>query len=292
MSEEKITTKKSGRKIKEKKIDAEMTFIDHLEELRWHIIKSFIVIIVLAIIAFVFKGFVFDTLLLAPRQPSFFTNFYLCKLGTLLDAASLCINTETFDIINIKMSGQFGMHVTVSMVAGFIVAFPYVFREFWVFISPALYSNERKSARGAIFWSSFLFILGVLFGYYLIAPLTIHFFNGYLVSEVVENQININSYVSLITSSVISSGVIFELPILIYFLSKAGIVDTAFLKKYRKHAIIIILALSAIITPPDIFSQIIVGIPLYMLYEVGILISKRVSKKKKIEEAKKTAELS
>ncbi len=280
MSEEKISTKKSRKKSVEKKTDGEMSFLDHLELLRWHIIKSLAAVVVFGIIAFIFKGFIFDKILLAPREPGFFTNYYFCKIGTWLNTSSLCINLTTFQIINIKMSGQFATHVTVSLVVGFIIAFPYIFREFWKFISPALLNNERKSARGAIFWSSFLFIAGVLFGYFIITPLTISFFNSYLVSDVVGNEINLDSYISIITSVVLSGGAVFELPILIYFLSKAGIVNPEFLKKYRKHAIIIILTLSGIITPPDIFSQIIVTIPLFLLYEVGIILSKRVVKKK------------
>lgn len=286
MNAEKITTKKKNKNEKIISEEKEMSFIDHLEELRWHIIKSLAAVIVFGIIAFIFKGFIFDTILLAPKNPSFFTNFYLCKLGDLVDSDKLCINSTYFQIINIKMSGQFAIHITVSLVVGFIISFPYIFREFWTFISPALYNTERKHARGAIFWSSFLFIMGVLFGYFVITPLTIHFFSGYLVSDVVDNQINLNSYISIITSVVISAGAIFELPILIFFLSKAGIVNPDFLKKYRKHSLVVILSLSAIITPPDIFSQVLVCLPLLFLYEIGIFISKRVEKNKgKIEKS-------
>ena len=174
------------------------------------------------------------------------------------------------------MAGQFATHITVSLVIGLIIGFPYLFFEFWRFVRPALYSNEKKHARGSIFYTSFLFALGVLFGYYLITPLSVHFLGSYNVSSQVLNQINLSSYISTVTSIVLASGVIFELPILIFFLSKIGLISPEFLKKYRKHAVVLMLVLSAIITPPDIFSQVLVCLPLLILYEVGIGISKRV----------------
>ena len=179
------------------------------------------------------------------------------------------------------MAGQFSTHIMVSLVVGFIMAFPYVFWEIWSFIKPALYSNEQKHARGAVLFSSLLFILGVLFGFYIIVPLSLDFLGSYNVSSQVLNQINLDSYISTFTSVVLASGVVFELPIVIYFLSKAGIVSPEFLKAYRKHAIVIILIIAAIITPPDVFSQILVSLPLILLYEIGIVISKRISVKNK-----------
>ncbi len=261
----------------------EMSFLDHLEELRWTIIKSVVSVMIFAVVAFIFKDIIFDEVLFAPREPDFFTNLKFCDFGKFIGSESLCINTTYFDIINIQMSGQFMTHIKVSLVIGFILAFPYIFWQFWQFISPALHTNEKGYARGSVFWSSVLFIMGVLFGYYIITPITVHFFSNYMVSETVDNQINLTSYISIINSVVLSCGVVFELPILIFFLSKAGIVSPEFLKKYRKHALIIILTLSAIITPPDIFSQIIVSIPLLILYEVGIIISKRVTKKRALQ---------
>jgi sec-independent protein translocase protein TatC len=198
----------------------------------------------------------------------------------------LCITTVPMELISIKMSGQFSMHVMVSLVAGFIVAFPYIFYQFWRFIVPALYTKEKKVARGAVTVSSMLFLLGVFFGYFIITPLTVQFFSSYSVSDEVSNQINLISYVSSIASVLISCGVVFELPILVYFLSKIGLITPKFLKTYRKHALIIILFLAAVITPPDIFSQLVVSIPLIMLYEVSIIISRRIERKKlKQEEA-------
>jgi len=266
-----------------------MSFLDHLEELRWRLIRSVVAIFVGAIVAFVFKDVVFSSIILAPRTPTFWTNRVLCELGGYLNTPSLCINTVPLQIISVKMAGQFNMHILVSLVLGLIVAFPYVFYEFWSFISPALHTKERKHANGAIFFSSALFILGVLFGFFMIVPLTIHFLGTYNVSPDVTNTINLISYVSTITSVVFASGVVFELPVIMFFLTKIGLVTPEFLKKYRKHSIVIIMIVAAIITPPDIFSQILVAIPLLILYEVSILISMRITrqrKKKAAEESK------
>ena len=258
---------------------SEMGFLDHLEVLRWHLIRSFVAIILLAIVAFVFSDFVFNTVILAPKTPEFFTNYMLCKFGNYIDVKTLCINSKPFQIINIKMAGQFSTHIMVSLVAGFIVAFPYVFWEIWSFIRPALHTSEKRHAGGAVFFSSLLFILGVLFGYYIIVPLSVHFLGGYNVSDQVLNQINLGSYISTVTTVVLAAGIIFELPIIIYFLSKAGLVTPQFLKKYRRHSLVVILILSAIITPPDIFSQVLVALPLLILYEIGISISKKITAK-------------
>jgi len=257
----------------------EMSFLDHLEVLRWHIIRSLLAIVIFGILAFIFSRFIFDYIILAPRTPEFITNLKLCEFGKWIGSNALCINNKPFQIISIKMSGQFSAHITTSIVAGFILSFPYVFWEFWRFIEPALYENERKQSRGAVFWSSFLFLMGVLFGYFLITPLSVHFLGSYETSSQVVNQINLMSYISTVTSVVIASGVIFELPILIYFLAKAGLVTPDFLKAYRRHALVLILALSAIITPPDVFSQILVSVPLLILYEAGIIIARNIERK-------------
>ena len=256
-----------------------MTFLEHLEELRWHLIRAFASVIIVAIVAFIFSDIVFNHVILAPKNPNFFTNKMLCFLGDKVNIPKLCINSEPFQIINIKMAGQFTIHITISIFAGIIVAFPYIFWEFWTFIKPALYENELKHSRGAVTISSLLFIMGVCFGYFIIAPLSIHFLGSYNVSDQVLNQINLKSYIGTVTSVTLAAGVIFELPILIYFLSKAGLVTPEFLRKYRRHAIIIVMVLAATITPPDIFSLILVTLPLLILYEAGIVISKRVVKK-------------
>lgn len=256
-----------------------MSFLQHLEVLRWHLMRSIIAVVVFAIVAFIFKDIIFDQILLTPKTPEFFTNRMLCAFGKLMNTDGLCINDYKLEIINIKLSGQFATHITVSMVAGFLLAFPYVFFEFWKFLLPALKEEERKHSRGTVFFTSVLFSLGALFGYYIIVPLSVNFLGSYSVSDAVTNKINLNSYIQTFTSVVLASAVIFELPIFIFFLSKIGLVTPAILKKYRKHSLIIILVLSAIITPPDIFSQVLVSLPLIILYEVGIKISKRVERK-------------
>ena len=268
--------------MKEKSSD--LTFLEHLEELRWHIMRALIAISGIAIVVFLMHDFIFNTFILAPKNPEFATNRILCNLSKLLKSDNLCINSKSLEIINIKMSGQLTMHILISFVLGLILSFPYVFWEFWNFIKPALYDKEIKYSKGAVFFSSLLFFVGVLFGYFVILPLSVHFLGSYHVSEQVTNQINLKSYIGTTASVVLASGVIFELPVLIYFLSKAGLVTPGFLKKYRRHSIILILILAATITPPDVFSLTMVTIPLILLYEAGIKISKRIEKKKQEEE--------
>jgi sec-independent protein translocase protein TatC len=270
---------------KGKNNEGEMSFLEHLEELRWHIIRSVVAIVVLMIIAFTFKNIIFDRIILAPKEPDFLTNRLLCKLGMLVHIEKLCINTKPVNLISIKMAGQITTHITVALVAGVILAFPYILWEFWKFFRPALHSNEKQHAKGAVLISSMLFFVGVLFGYYALAPLSIHFLTTYQVSADVVNQINIRSYIGTLTSICLATGLVFELPIITFFLTKVGIITPAFLKKYRKHAILVIVILAAIITPPDVFSQMLVCIPLLVLYEVGIVISKRVMKQKEKEHA-------
>ncbi len=255
-----------------------MSFLEHLEVLRWHLIRAVLAVLIFAIAAFVFYDIIFDKIILAPKNVDFFTNRMFGLFADFTGVESLRINTKPFQVININMAGQFATHISVSLVVGLIAGFPYLFFEFWRFVRPALYSNEKKHARGSIFYTSFLFALGVSFGYYVITPLSVHFLGSYNVSSEVMNQINLNSYISTITSIVLASGIIFELPVLIFFLSKIGLVSPEFLRKYRKHSIVLILILSAIITPPDIFSQVLVCLPLLVLYEVGIGISKRIQK--------------
>ena len=253
-----------------------MSFLEHLEELRWHIVRSVLGVFVFAVVAFIYKDIIFDVVILGPKQPGFLTNKLLCQLGDIVNIPALCINTKPFEIINIKMAGQFTTHITVSLISGVILAFPYVFWEFWRFFRPALYSSEKQHARGAVFFASLLFMTGVLFGYFVIVPLSVHFLGSYNVSSQVNNQINLNSYIGTVTSISLAGGLVFELPILSYFLTKVGLITPRFLKTYRKHAIIVILLLAAISTPPDILSQVLVCLPLLVLYEVGIVISRIV----------------
>ncbi|MBS4062242.1 MAG: twin-arginine translocase subunit TatC [Bacteroidetes bacterium] len=259
--------------------EKEMGFWDHLEELRWHIIRSIIAVVAFAVVAFLNRKIVFDVIILGPSTADFFTNRILCQVGEFLSIEGICMDTLKLQIININMSGQFMMHLYISMVTGAILAFPFILNEIWRFIRPALRSGESKSSRQAVFVSSLLFFVGVLFSYYLIVPLTINFLGTYQVSETVLNQISINSYVNTVVSVTFAVGIVFELPLIIYFLSKMGLVTPSFLKKNRKYMLVILLIVSAIITPPDVFSQILVCIPLMGLYELSILVSERIYRK-------------
>jgi|TARA_B110000444_G_scaffold259307_1_gene302640 sec-independent protein translocase protein TatC len=261
----------------------QMSFLDHLEELRWHLIRSALSILIFGIIAFMFKDFIFNTLLFGPKSTDFITYRWFCDISQLIGQGnSFCIQEMPFRIQSRTMAGQFSAHLWTSILAGFIISFPYVLYEIWKFISPGLNQNERNNARGFIFVASALFFIGVLFGYYIITPLSINFLGNYTVSSEVFNDFDLASYIGLLRASVLSSGLIFELPIIIYFFTKIGIVSPTFLKKNRKYALVILLSLSAVITPPDIASQIIVCIPLFILYEVSIIISRFVYKKQEL----------
>lgn len=271
----------AGNKRKKKETsDGEMSFLQHLEELRWHIIRSLIAVVTGAIVAFIFKNIIFDHVILAPNTPGFITNRLLCQLADLVHVPALCINQNPVELISIKMSGQFTTHINISLVAGLILAFPYVFWEFWSFFRPALYDKERKYARGAVTMASLLFMTGILFGYFIISPLSINFLGSYRVSNLVTNQINITSYIGSVTSVALSAGITFELPIVVFFLARIGVVTPGFMRKYRRHALVLVLILAAVITPPDIFSLILVSIPLILLYEVSIFIAARVIRKR------------
>ncbi len=260
--------------------EKEMSFLDHLEELRWHLIRATLAVIILATAAFLAKDFIFNVLIFGPKSSDFPTYKLLCKIAqTIGFKDSFCFTELPFRIQSRTMGGQFSAHIWTSITAGFIVAFPYIIYEFWKFLSPGLKTNERKSAKGFIFIASILFFIGVLFGYYVVTPLSINFLGTYQVSGQVHNDFDLSSYISLVRASVIASGLIFELPILIYILTKVGVVTPEYLRKYRKFALVIVLILSAIITPPDIASQIIVSVPIVVLYEISIYISRAVIRK-------------
>jgi len=263
----------------------EMSFLDHLEDLRWHLIRIIIAIVITATLAFVFSRFIFDTIIFGPLDMSFPTYEFLCKTATFINIdSSFCNDKIPLILQSRKMAGQFSADIWTSILAGFIISFPYTIYQFWKFISPGLHTNERNHSKGFIIISSFLFFIGVLFGYYIVTPLSIHFLANYSISSQVDNQIDISSFIGLVRSSVLAAGLIFELPIIIYFLTKVGLVTPQFLKKYRKYALVIVLILSAIITPPDIASQVIVAIPILILYQVSIYISKVVIKNQKKKE--------
>ncbi len=260
--------------------DREMTFVEHLDELRGHIIRGVLAVIFIAIIAFFFKDFIFDKIILAPKNADFLTNKLLCAFGHILGTNALCINQNSFTIINIDIAGQFKAHLLVSFIIGLMIAFPYLVWELWRFFKPALKIKERVAIGWTLLAISLLFAVGVLFGYYLIVPLTINFLTTYQVSPQLINQISFQSYLSIILTLSFSTGLVFELPVLIYFLTKIGLLYPDWLKKQRKMAIVMAFVVAAIITPPDAFSQILVALPLLLLYELSISVSKRAMKKK------------
>ena len=278
MAEETIAGEQTGKDKKIKQEKTEMSFLDHLEALRWHIIKSILAIVIFGILAYTFSGIIWKEIIFAPNSDQFWTSQMIIKINHYFGVASDGLNKNPLKLINFDMSGQFMVDVWMAIIAGFILAFPFVVYQFWSFIKPALYENERKYASGAVLVMSGLFFMGVLFGYYLIVPFSIDWLGSYNIDPSVSNQINIQSYISSVISIVIAGGIAFELPVVIYFLSKVGLLTPRFLRKYRKHSYIILLIIAAIITPPDVLSQMIVSIPLVILYEISIFISSRVDK--------------
>lgn len=259
----------------------EMSFLDHLEELRWVLVRSSAAVVIMAIITYFFADFIFEEIIFGPTKPSFVTYRFFCDASHYLGfAESICITEMDFIIQNTEMEGQVNIFVWVCITAGFILAFPYILWQLWKFISPALYEKEKKHAKAFIFIASLLFFLGVLFGYFVIVPMSVNFLATFSISTMVKNQFNIDSYVSMVKTAVIASGLFFELPIIIYFLTKLGLVTPDFLRKYRKYAIVIVLIIAAIVTPPDVVSQVTVAVPMLIIYEASIFISAIVAKNK------------
>ena len=266
--------------------EKEMSFLEHLEELRWRLVKASISILVFGIVAFMAKKFIFDIILFGPRKSDFITYRGFCWLSHQIGMGDkLCMGDVAISVQNIDMSGQFSTHIMVSVISGIIMAFPYILYQMWAFLKPGLKAKERESSRGVVFYSSTLFFIGVLFGYYIIAPLSLQFLGSYRVSDAVISSIQLNSYISTLVSITLSTGLVFQLPILVFFFTKIGLITPEFLKQYRKHALVAVLILAAIITPPDITSQILVSLPIMVLYELSIIISRRVIKKQAEEEA-------
>ncbi|WP_405226445.1 twin-arginine translocase subunit TatC [Dokdonia sp. Asnod1-B02] len=267
---------------KVKKHPDEMSFLDHLEELRWHLIRATLAVIIIATVAFIFKGTLFE-IVFGPQNPDFVSYDILCKISQFFGAEKGCIADGDMDFIiqSRKVAGQFSAAIWTSIMAGVVIGFPYILYEFWKFISPGLYENERKSSKGFIVVASFLFFLGAAFGYFVVAPLSINFLATFKISDAVQNEFDIDSFIGLVRASVLASGLIFELPIIMYFLTKIGLVTPEFLKKNRKYALVIVLILAAIITPPDISTQVIVAVPIIILYEVSIFISRGVIRREK-----------
>lgn len=257
-----------------------MSFLNHLEELRWLLVRSCIAILITSIVAGYFNEFIFDTVIFGPKNGDFVTYRFFCEVAQRYDLdQSFCNSELPFVIQNRAMEGQLSIMIWTCLTAGFILAFPYILWEFWKFISPALYVKERKNAKLFISISSLLFFLGVLFGYFVLVPLSINFLSSFTISSIVENQIDIESYISMVKTTSLATGLVFELPIVIFFLAYLGLITDSFLKEYRRYAYVLILIVAAIVTPPDVISQTIVSIPLIILYEGSIVIAKIITKK-------------
>jgi sec-independent protein translocase protein TatC len=267
---------------------SEMTFMDHLEALRWHIMRSVIVWIIAAIAIFVFRDWIYDIVILGPTNQKFVTYGALCRFGQWLGIGdSLCMPPVKIDLQITEMNGTFSSALNIAMIGGVIVAFPYIFWELWRFIKPALSLKEKKYARGSIFWVSLCFFAGVAFGYYLLAPFTFNFLATFTLgtSGTIVYKPTLTDYIDSLTNLILGCGIAFELPILAFVLAKIGLISAKFLKKYSKYAFVIILLVAAIITPsPDMTSQIIVAAPLLLLYWISILLVARVDRQKAKEE--------
>lgn len=261
-----------------------MSFLQHLEALRWHFVRSAIAVVVIGFILFLYKDVVFGKVIFGPMNPGFITYRALCKFSHLIGMGdSLCMQSITFELINIDLSGQFTTHIWVSIIGALILSSPYILWELWRFVSPALHEKERRYTSGVVFFASTLFLLGVLFSYYVIVPMTINFLGNYQVTPLVKNAIAMSSYISTVTILTFIMGVVFELPIVIFFLTKVGLIGPEFMRKNRKYSVVIILVIAAIITPSsDIPTLLLVSAPLYVLYEASIFVSKYAEKKNPI----------
>lgn len=262
-------------------IEGEMSFFDHLEVLRWHLIRAAVAIIIFGGLAFYFFDQIWNTVIMGPKKADFFTYRMMCKIGELLHSDGMCITTIPGKIQNTEMAGQFSLQINAALIIGITLGFPYLLWEIWSFVKPALLEKERKAASGFVFYASLLFFVGVLFGYFVVAPLSIHFLTNYQISPDIENIFTIDSYVTSVATLTLVSGVVFQLPIVIFILATIGIITDKFMREKRRYAIIIILIVAMLVTPtPDVTTMLVISMPLFALYEVSISVAKRVVKKK------------
>ncbi len=260
--------------------EKEMSFLGHLEELRWHLVRSASAIFIVGIVLFIFQKEVYENFLLAHRKPDFITYQLFCDFFGLFGLDSSFCNVSFKDnLISLKPTQQLMNSVWSSLILGIVLSFPYLLWEIWKFISPGLTQKEVKKSTGFIFVASLLFFCGIAFSFYVIAPISIHFLYNYQITDLIQNNFTMDSHIGLVTNMLLGVSILFELPVLVYFLTKIGLITPNFLKKYRKHALVVVLIVAAIITPPDVASQIIVAIPIVILYEVSIKVSKIVIKK-------------
>ncbi len=261
---------------KGKTMESEMSFFEHLEALRWHLIRAAASVLVFSIIAFCNFTFIFNEIIQGPFKPSFWTYRMMCKLGS-----GFCVTSMNAHMINTEVAGQFMLQINQSILIGMIVSIPYILWELWRFIKPALLAKERKAASGFVFYATLLFVLGILFGYYIIAPESISFLLAYTVSPIIQNQIMISSYVSMVATITLILGLVFELPMIIYILASLGILSGTFMRRTRRYSVVILLIIGAIISPsPDFLTTMISTIPLFILYEVGIVVASVVEKRR------------
>ncbi|MFZ4559276.1 MAG: twin-arginine translocase subunit TatC [Saprospiraceae bacterium] len=269
----------------------EMSFFEHLEELRWHILRSLLVVTLAGIVLFIFQDWFFKQVIFGPTQKDFFSYQFICKLSHAVGLGdNMCFSPPEFKKQAIGFGEAFITSVSISFTAGLIFAFPYVFWELWRFVSPGLYAAERNAARGVVFICSFLFMMGVGFGYYIIAPFAINFLVGYTIPGV-ENTPTLDSYIGYMVMFTLPMGLVFELPIVVYFLAKVGLIGPGTMRDFRRHAVVVILIVAAFLSPPDAVSQVLIALPLFGLYEVSILVAAREANKRAKREAEEEKEL-
>ncbi len=276
----------SAKKSKPASLEAEMSFFDHLATLRWHLIRAALAIVIFTSLAFVYYDVIFNEVIMGPKNPDFWTYRMMCLLNERFNFGDeFCIKEIPFAIINTEMAGQFTLQLNSSLIIGIVLGFPYLLWELWRFIKPALQQKERKSATGFVFFASLLFILGISFGYFIIAPLSINFLANYNISNIIVNNISIDSYLSTVATLALGTGIVFELPMVIYVLSKLGIMTPKFMRNSRRYATVFILIIAAVVTPtPDLFTMLTVSFPLFLLYEISIIVSGSVERRRKQKE--------
>jgi len=267
---------------------AEMSFVDHLEVLRGHLFRSVLAVLVGAVVIAIFKDFFVKKVLLGPTHADFPTYGAICRIGKALHLEeALCMRGVNIQMQSTGVATQFSTFISIMLIGGIVIAFPYIFWEFWRFVKPALTRKELQNTRGLIFWVSFLFFLGVFFGFFVIAPYTLNFFGSFQLDENIENRWTIASYFDTMIPLILGTGLAFQLPLLMILLAKIGVVSGSYLRKQRKYAIVLILIIAAVITPgPDVISQMTVAIPLYLLFEISIVLTRRIEKREKEEELK------
>ena len=268
---------KSKNEVVPKQDEAEMSFLDHLDVLRKHIVRSLIAIVIIGCVLFVIIQPVFDEFIFAHKDSNFISYRLFCNY------LRICLTPPELNIITTELAEEFFQAIKVSFYGGLLIAFPYVFYQFWSFVKPGLYAAEQKAARGVVFVCSFLFLLGTTFGYFILAPFAINFLINFRVSQAITSTVTLSSYVGYMTMFILPTGLLFQLPLLIHFLAKIGLITPDFMRQYRKHAFVLILILSAILTPPDVVTQFLIGVPVYGMYEMSILVAARAYRKREKE---------